>query len=69
MRQPCLNPIAYLAEGDETSQVRLLNRSARKVSLTEVGRAYYERCVARPAWQRTLVACAERTGVSVDDIR
>ena len=25
--------------------VRLLNRSTRKVSLTDVGQAYYERCV------------------------
>jgi len=25
--------------------VRLLNRTTRKVSLTDVGRAYYERCV------------------------
>ena len=31
--------------------------------------AYYERCHARPAWQRTLALCAERLGVSVDDIR
>ena len=32
-------------------------------------KAYYERCVARPAWQRTLQRYAERLGVSVDDIR
>ena len=32
-------------------------------------KAYYERCVARPAWQRTLGLYAERVGVSVDDIR
>src|SRR5687768_7988252 len=31
--------------------------------------AYYERCQARPAWQRTLALYAERVGVSVDDIR
>ena len=31
--------------------------------------AYYERCMARPAWQRTLALYAERVGVSVDDIR
>jgi hypothetical protein len=30
---------------------------------------YYERCQARPAWQRTLGLYAERLGVSVDDIR
>lgn len=32
-------------------------------------KAYYERCLARPAWQRTLALYAERLGVSVDDIR
>jgi glutathione S-transferase len=32
-------------------------------------KAYYERCHARPAWQRTLALYAERLGVSVDDIR
>jgi glutathione S-transferase len=32
-------------------------------------KAYYERCHARPAWQRTLGLCAERLGVKVDDIR
>jgi glutathione S-transferase len=31
--------------------------------------AYYERCQARPAWQRTLALYAERVGVSVDAIR
>jgi len=31
--------------------------------------AYYERCRARPAWQRTLDAYAERLGVRVDDLR
>ncbi len=32
-------------------------------------KAYYERCQARPAWQRTLGLYAERLGVRVDDIR
>jgi glutathione S-transferase len=32
-------------------------------------KAYYERCLARPAWQRTLGLYAERVGVSVGDIR
>jgi glutathione S-transferase len=31
--------------------------------------AYYARCQARPAWQRTLALYAERLGVSVDSIR
>ena len=32
-------------------------------------KAYFARCLARPAWQRTLALYAERLGVSVDDIR
>jgi DNA-binding transcriptional LysR family regulator len=31
---------------EERLGVRLLNRSTRRISLTEVGQAYYERCVA-----------------------
>lgn len=31
--------------------------------------AYYARCTARPAWQRTLERYAERVGVEVDAIR
>src|SRR3954452_5248945 len=32
-------------------------------------KAYFARCLARPAWQRTLALYGERLGVSVDDIR
>lgn len=32
-------------------------------------RAYYDRCFARPAWQRTLQAYADRFGVDVATIR
>ena len=32
-------------------------------------KAYYERCHARAAWQRTLAQSAERIGVRIDDIR
>ena len=32
-------------------------------------KAYYERCFARPAWQRTLALYAERLGVTTDEIR
>jgi glutathione S-transferase len=32
-------------------------------------KAFYERCQARPAWQRTLALYAERLGVTVDSIR
>jgi glutathione S-transferase len=47
-------------------------RGIRKTDLMEPFpriKAYYERCHARPAWQRTLGLYAERLGVSVDDIR
>ena len=47
-------------------------RSIRKTELMEPFpklKAYYARCCARPAWQRTLGLYAERLGVSVDDIR
>jgi glutathione S-transferase len=47
-------------------------RSIRKTDLMEPFprlKAYYERCVNRPAWQRTLTLYAERLGVSVHDIR
>jgi len=32
-------------------------------------RSYYERCHARPAWQRTLTLAAERLGMTVDELR
>jgi glutathione S-transferase len=47
-------------------------RSIRKTDLMEPFpkvKAYYERCMARPAWQRTLALSAERLGMKVDDIR
>jgi glutathione S-transferase len=47
-------------------------RGIRKTDLMQAFprvKAYHERCTARPAWQRTLALCAERLGVSVDDIR
>ena len=47
-------------------------RSIRKTDLMAPYpqiKAYYERCLARPAWQRTLGLYAERVGVRVDDIR
>ncbi|HSW20474.1 MAG TPA: glutathione S-transferase family protein, partial [Ramlibacter sp.] len=47
-------------------------RNIRKTDLMDAFpklKAYYERCQARPAWQRTLASAAERLGMSVDDIR
>lgn len=47
-------------------------RGIRKTDMMESlprTKAYYERCLARPAWQRTLALYAERLGVQVDDIR
>ena len=47
-------------------------RGIRKTDLMEPFpnlKTYVERCVARPAWQRTLGLYAERLGVSVDEIR
>ena len=47
-------------------------RGVRKTDLLQPFpriKSYYERCFARPAWQRTLGLYAERLGVSVDDIR
>lgn len=47
-------------------------RSIRKTDLMDPYKrlkAYYERSIERPAWQRTLALSAERLGMSVDDIR
>jgi len=47
-------------------------REIRKTDLMEPYpriKAYYQRALARPAWQRTLGLYAERVGVKVDDIR
>lgn len=47
-------------------------RSIRKTDLLKPFprlEAYFQRCQARPAWQRTLGLYAERLGVRVDDIR
>lgn len=47
-------------------------RGVRKTDLLDPFpgiKAYYDRCFARSAWQRTLALYAERLGVSVDAIR
>ena len=47
-------------------------RGIRKTDLMDAYprmKAYFERCHARPAWQRTLELYAERLEVRIDDIR
>jgi glutathione S-transferase len=47
-------------------------RTIRKTDLMEPFprlQAYFERCQARPAWQRTLALSADRLGMSVDELR
>jgi len=51
----------HVKELDERLGVRLLNRTTRKVSLTEAGRAYYERC-------KRLLADLEETEQAVSDM-
>jgi DNA-binding transcriptional LysR family regulator len=51
----------HVKELEERLAVRLLNRTTRKVSLTEVGRAYYERCTR-------LLADLEETEQAVGDM-
>ena len=51
----------HVKELEERLGVRLLNRTTRKVSLTETGRAYYERCTR-------LLAGLEETEQAVSDM-
>jgi glutathione S-transferase len=47
-------------------------RTIRKTDLMDPFpriKSYYERCHARPAWQRTLTLAAERLGMSVGELR
>lgn len=47
-------------------------RTIRKTDLMDPFprlKTYYERCTARPAWQRTLELSAKRLGMKVDEIR
>jgi glutathione S-transferase len=50
------------------SELRGIRKSGMMDPFPRV-QAYYERCHARPAWQRTLALYAERLGDKVDDIR
>src|SRR5258708_23156048 len=51
----------HVKELEERLRARLLNRTTRKVSLTETGRAYYERCTR-------LLADLEETERAVSDM-
>jgi glutathione S-transferase len=47
-------------------------RTIRKTDLIDPFpriKSYYDRCHARPAWQRTLTLAAERLGMSIDELR
>jgi glutathione S-transferase len=47
-------------------------RTVRKTDLMDPFpriKSYYDRCHARPAWQRTLTLAAERLGMSVNELR
>jgi glutathione S-transferase len=66
---------AWIA-GDDFTMADLMMagvlRSIRKTDLMAGFpklKAHYERCVGRPAWQRTLTLYAKRLGVSADEIR
>jgi glutathione S-transferase len=65
----------WIACADFTVADIMMTSVLRTIRKTELMRpfprleAYYERCAARPAWQRTLALGAERLGVTVDDIR
>ncbi len=48
--------------------LRTIRRTDLMAPFPDVG-AYYARCTARPAWQRTLALYAERMALGVNDIR
>lgn len=65
----------WMAGSDFTVADIMMAHVLRSVRKTDVMdplpklKAYYARCLARPAWQRTLALYAERLGVSVEEIR
>lgn len=73
--EPRLRDREWIACAEFTvADIMLANvlRSVRKTQLLDPFpsvKAYFERCHARPAWQRTLALYAQRLGVSVDEIR
>jgi glutathione S-transferase len=48
--------------------LRTIRKTERMAPFPKL-KAYYSRCFARPAWQRTLALSAERLRVGVEDIR
>jgi len=48
--------------------LRHIRKTEQMESFPKV-KAYYERCLARPAWQRTLKLYSERLGIKVENIR
>jgi len=55
----------HVKELEERLSVRLLNRTTRKVSLTETGRAYYQRCTRlRAASCASIAGRASACGIS-----
>lgn len=65
----------WIACKDFTAADVMMAGVLRTIRKTELMRpfprltAYYERCFARPAWQRTLSLSAERLGMTVESIR
>jgi glutathione S-transferase len=65
----------WIAESDFTAADIIMAgvlRTIRKSDLMDPYprmKAYYERCFARPSWQRTLALSAERLGMKVEEIR
>lgn len=65
----------WIASADFTAADIMMTGVLRVVRKTDMMepfpklKAYYERCTARPAWQRTLALSAERLGMTVDEIR
>jgi len=65
----------WIAHDEFTVADILLATTLRQVRTTDLIapyprlRAYYARALARPAWQRTLKACADRQGVALADVQ
>ncbi len=66
---------AWIADAEFTAADIMMAGVLRMIRKTDLLapfpklKAYYERCMARPAWQRTLALYAERLGVPIDNVR